>query len=199
MLTGCCAAFSLLSCTFVLAVILLHLSSNINAPVSTFSSVIPYLRRSVQLEPYIEPEFQFQPFNNEELRTQTKPTIQTYDNANALSESFSLLLSINLKHHSLPFITNMSPKMTVDVSLCGCIPRSEMASARLHHKNQTDHLIAMAASSLARKVSDDSLSSSSQDIQIPSWAVPARGECILEVRMLRRERNTYSVLSTLYI
>jgi hypothetical protein len=41
-------------------------------------------------------------------------------------------------------------------------------------------VIAMAASSLARKVSDDSLSSSSQDIQIPSWAVPARGECILE-------------------
>jgi hypothetical protein len=41
-------------------------------------------------------------------------------------------------------------------------------------------VIAMAASSLARKVSDDSFSSSSQDIQIPSWAVTARGECILE-------------------
>jgi hypothetical protein len=55
-----------------------------------------------------------------------------------------------------------------------------MTSARLQQKNQTDHVIAMAASNLARKVSDDSLCSSSQDIEIPSWAVPARGECILE-------------------
>lgn len=76
----------------------------------------------------------------------------------------------------------MSPKMTVDVSLCGCIPRSEMTSLRLqgnsHH--QTDSVIAMAASNLTRKVSGDSLVMSSQDMQIPSWAVPARGECILE-------------------
>jgi hypothetical protein len=45
----------------------------------------------------------------------------------------------------------------------------------------TDDVIAMAASSLARKVSDDHVVSSSQVIEPPSWAVPARGEATLEV------------------
>lgn len=83
--------------------------------------------------------------------------------------------------------------MTVNVSLCGSIPRSEMMACSSHRsrlnlpKQQssvttrgTDDLIAMAASSLARKVSDDHVVSSSQVIEPPSWAVPARGEAILE-------------------
>jgi len=83
-----------------------------------------------------------------------------------------------------------SLKMTVNVSLCGSIPRSEMMSCssyppRLNEQESssriTDQVIAMAASSLTRKVSDDIVVSSSQVIEPPSWAVPARGEAILEV------------------
>eukprot|EP00979_Chaetoceros_neogracilis_P016991 scaffold10170_cov277-Chaetoceros_neogracile.AAC.12 len=83
--------------------------------------------------------------------------------------------------------------MTVDISLCGSIPRSEMMACSSHRsrlnlpKQQspaitlaTDDVIAMAASSLARKVSDDHVVSSSQVIEPPSWAVPARGEATLE-------------------
>ena len=81
-------------------------------------------------------------------------------------------------------------KMTVNVSLCGSIPRSEMHScshrSRLTASSEqtsrkTDQVIAMAASSLARKVSDDHVVSSSQQIEPPSWAVPAKGEAVLEV------------------
>lgn len=80
-------------------------------------------------------------------------------------------------------------KMTVNVSLCGSIPRSEMHScshrSRLTASSEqtsrkTDQVIAMAASSLARKVSDDHVVSSSQQIEPPSWAVPAKGEAVLQ-------------------
>lgn len=85
-----------------------------------------------------------------------------------------------------------SIKMTVNVSLCGSIPRSEMISfssgpQQLNesfnsslHSRKPDELVALAASSLARKVSDDIVVSNSQIVQPPSWAVPARGEVILE-------------------
>ena len=83
--------------------------------------------------------------------------------------------------------------MTVNVSLCGSIPRSEMISfssgpQQLNesfnsslNSTKSDELVALAASSLARKVSDDIVVSNSQIVQPPSWAVPARGEVILEV------------------
>ncbi len=89
-----------------------------------------------------------------------------------------------------------SLKMTVNVSLCGSIPRSEMmsCSSQRSRSNQPKHapsplpssantqdLIAMAASSLARKVSDDNVVSSCQVVEPPTWAVPARGEALLEV------------------
>lgn len=87
--------------------------------------------------------------------------------------------------------------MTVNVSLCGSIPRSEMMSCSSHRSrlNQAKHaspppplppfrttedVIAMAASSLTRKVFDDCVVSSSQVIEPPFWAVPARGEAMLE-------------------
>lgn len=88
-----------------------------------------------------------------------------------------------------------SLKMTVNVSLCGSIPRSEMmsCSSQRSRSNQPKHapsplpssantqdLIAMAASSLARKVSDDNVVSSCQVVEPPTWAVPARGEALLE-------------------
>jgi hypothetical protein len=86
-----------------------------------------------------------------------------------------------------------SLKMTVNVSLCGSIPRSEMMACSSHRSRlnlppqlsfatsrKTDDVIAMAASSLARKVSNDNVVLSSQVIEPPSWAVPARGEAILE-------------------
>ena len=89
--------------------------------------------------------------------------------------------------------------MTVNVSLCGSIPRSEMMSCasrlpRLDLKQtalqasqfatnkNSNCVVTMAASSLmSRKVSDDNVVSSSQVVEPPSWAVPARGEAILEV------------------
>lgn len=80
--------------------------------------------------------------------------------------------------------------MTVNVSLCGSIPRSEMSScsaewqSRLNQTeappSRTDQIIALAASSLSRKVSEDNIVSNSQMIEPPSWAVPARGESFLE-------------------
>lgn len=88
--------------------------------------------------------------------------------------------------------------MTVNVSLCGSIPRSEMMSCasrrpRLDLKQtglqasqfatnkNSNCVVTMAASSLmSRKVSDDNIVSSSQVIEPPSWAVPARGEAFLE-------------------
>mmetsp|Transcript_2787 Transcript_2787/g.4214 ORF Transcript_2787/g.4214 Transcript_2787/m.4214 type:complete len:434 (+) Transcript_2787:372-1673(+) len=97
-----------------------------------------------------------------------------------------------------------SLKMTVNVSLCGSIPRSEMMSCSSSHRSRldqestwstspsstasrdasthtcTDQVIAMAASSLVRKVSNECIVLSSQVIEAPSWAVPARGEAILE-------------------
>lgn len=77
-------------------------------------------------------------------------------------------------------------KMTVDVSLCGSIPRSEMGSSscqiRVNEstRSETDQIIAMAASSLTRKVSEDNMILSSKRIELPSWAVPAKGESFLE-------------------
>lgn len=77
-------------------------------------------------------------------------------------------------------------KMTVDVSLCGSIPRSEMGSSscqiRLNESTpgETDQIIAMAASSLTRKVSEDNMILGSKRIELPSWAVPAKGESFLE-------------------
>lgn len=83
--------------------------------------------------------------------------------------------------------------MTVDVSLCGSIPRSEMISFHSSHcwprlegtadqpvRASKDQLVAMAASSFTRKVSDDQVVSSTHAIEPPSWAVPAKGEAILE-------------------
>lgn len=76
--------------------------------------------------------------------------------------------------------------MTVDVSLCGSIPRSEMGSSRCQvrldesTRSGTDQIIAMAASSLTRKVSEDNMILSSKRIELPSWAVPAKGESFLE-------------------
>jgi len=89
--------------------------------------------------------------------------------------------------------------MTVDVSLCGSIPRSEMGSSscqiRVNEstRSETDQIIAMAASSLTRKVSEDNMILSSKRIELPSWAVPAKGESFLEVSfsfegMLHSER-----------
>ena len=90
-------------------------------------------------------------------------------------------------------------KITVDVSLCGSIPRSEMPA---HHSSlwprlerntdepplasnlETGGPISLAATSLARKVSDDQVVSNTQVIQPPSWAVPAKGEAILEVSIV---------------
>ncbi len=84
--------------------------------------------------------------------------------------------------------------MTVNVSLCGATPRSEMVSCsskcrpRLNQTevppSRTDQIIAMAASSLSRKVSEDNIVSNSQVIEPPSWAVPARGESFLEVSLI---------------
>lgn len=92
-------------------------------------------------------------------------------------------------------------KMTVNVSLCGSIPRSEMnlnscsshCQSRLNQnqtelpqtstsscRTGTDQVIAMAASSLSRKVSEDNIVSNNQVIEPPSWAVPARGDSFLE-------------------
>lgn len=83
----------------------------------------------------------------------------------------------------------------MDVSLCGSIPRSEMPARHSSHwprleRNtdqpspacnlKTDSLISMASISLARKVSDDQVVSNTQIIEPPSWAVPAKGEAILE-------------------
>lgn len=87
--------------------------------------------------------------------------------------------------------------MTVNVSLCGCIPRSKMMSSDSSHSprldqepvcstsptsatTRTDQVIAMAASSLVRQVSNECIVSSSHVVDAPSWAVPARGEAILE-------------------
>lgn len=87
--------------------------------------------------------------------------------------------------------------MTVNVSLCGSIPRSELMSCSSHQpqlngakhaltlpplpsSHTTADVIALAASTLTRKVSGDSVVSSSQVIEPPSWAVPARGEAMLE-------------------
>ena len=91
--------------------------------------------------------------------------------------------------------------MTVNVSLCGSIPRSEFMSCSSHQpqlngakraltlpalpsSHTTADVIALAASTLTRKVSGDSVVSSSQVIEPPSWAVPARGEAMLEVSTL---------------
>eukprot|EP01083_Nonionella_stella_P079319 217558_1 len=77
-------------------------------------------------------------------------------------------------------------KMTVDVSLCGSIPRSEMRSSSCQvrvdesTRSETDQIIVMAASSLTRKVSEDNMILSSKRIELPSWAVPAKGESFLE-------------------
>lgn len=76
--------------------------------------------------------------------------------------------------------------MTVDVSLCGSIPRSEMRSTSCQlpveeSTSETDQIISMAASSLTRKVSEDNMIFSSKRIDIPSWAVSAKGESFLEV------------------
>jgi len=83
----------------------------------------------------------------------------------------------------------------VDVSLCGSIPRSEMPA---HHSSlwprlegdadqpslatdlKADRPNSLATTSLTRKVSDDDVVSNTQVIEPPSWAVPARGEAILE-------------------
>jgi hypothetical protein len=89
-------------------------------------------------------------------------------------------------------------KMTVNVSLCGSIPRSEFMSCSSHQpqlngakhaltlpsSHTTADVIALAASTLTRKISGDSVVSSSQVIEPPSWAVPARGEAMLEVSTL---------------
>lgn len=87
----------------------------------------------------------------------------------------------------------------MDVSLCGSIPRSEMHAHYSSHwprleRNtdqpspasnfKTDRLVSMAATSLARKVSDDQVVSNTQVIEPPSWAVPAKGEAILEVSLV---------------
>ena len=99
--------------------------------------------------------------------------------------------------------------MTVNVSLCGSIPRSEMMACSSHRSRltlppqlsfatsrKTDDVIAMAASSLSRKVSDDNVVLSSQVIEPPSWAVPARGEAILEVSNSVLFFITFNCLST---
>lgn len=86
----------------------------------------------------------------------------------------------------------------MDVSLCGSIPRSEMPAHPSSHwprlERNTDHLsppnnlktdgrISMSAKSFARKVSDDQVVSNTQVVEPPSWAVPAKGEAILEVSL----------------
>jgi hypothetical protein len=107
-------------------------------------------------------------------------------------------------------------KMTVNVSLCGSIPRSEMMSCSSHRSrlNQAKHaspppplppfrttedVIAMAASSLTRKVFDDCVVSSSQVIEPPFWAVPARGEAMLEVSLFPYCDNFHLSCSQKYV
>jgi len=90
-------------------------------------------------------------------------------------------------------------KMTVNVSLCGCVPRSQMTRRCIHPRNilETDASLpfqsnptecrsdytAPFTSSLTRKprtVSNECLSTLPSQISPPTWAVPARGEAKLE-------------------
>lgn len=117
-----------------------------------------------------------------------------------------------------------SLKMTVNVSLCGSIPRSQMScgscQSRLRGEapflsapplrprvTTTDKVIEMAASSLVRKVSNDCIAQADSDsnqqlqqIEPPSWAVRARGEAILEpVCDSRRLHNPVDLTKTAVI
>jgi len=91
-------------------------------------------------------------------------------------------------------------KMTVNVSLCGSVPRSQMTRRRPHPKNILEtntslpfrsssnecrggYTTSPIISSLARqprRVSNDCLSALPSQIAPPNWAVPARGEAKLE-------------------
>lgn len=91
-------------------------------------------------------------------------------------------------------------KMTVNVSLCGSVPRSQMTRRRPHPKNILEintslpfrssanecrgkYTTSPITSSLARqprRVSNDCLSALPSQIAPPNWAVPARGEAKLE-------------------
>lgn len=96
----------LVPCTFEVVHIYctVHCTSyqSINAIASAFSSLIHLLHCSIQSEPYTVPEFQFVPFKKRRTSI-INEAHDTYDNANAPSESFSRPLSINLKLHSLLF------------------------------------------------------------------------------------------------
>jgi len=84
--------------------------------------------------------------------------------------------------------------MTVNVSLCGSVPRSQMTRRYIHPRNiletgletgtrlplHPDATRSMALTKKTRRVSNDSLSALPSQISPPKWAVPARGDAELE-------------------
>ena len=96
--------------------------------------------------------------------------------------------------------------MTVNVSLCGSVPRSQMTRRYIYPKNilETDTNLpfpsdatgsrsdynslphTMSLTKKPRRVSNDSITTLPSQISPPKWAVPARGDAELEVRLPQR-------------
>jgi len=96
--------------------------------------------------------------------------------------------------------------MTVNVSLCGSVPRSQMTRRYIYPKNileidtslpfqsnatgcRADYTSSPHTASLTklpRRVSNDCIATLPSQISPPKWAVPARGDAEFEVRLPNR-------------